>query len=284
MARPAFLRTPMAPGPALPPGPVRAGSFGLEAQGAAWKFSLLHDRAENVLLWITRGQGRVTINGFRRGVSMNSAIYVPAGTLFSFDMPSGTQALFMQSPAGLTGRMPRQPVILRVRESLAQAELTSLIDAMSREVQHKRPLQPEALEAHAALIAVWLHRQVAADAVDPQTDSAAHRLVRRYAQRLVRGYHGARNVSDYAQALDVTATHLTRVCRQCCGMTAAEMLTERKLHAARQMLSSPGQPVKKIAQSLGFASAAYFTRFIQQQTGMTPTALRAAGAKRGPGR
>lgn len=280
MARPAFLRAPMAPGPALPPGLVRAGSYGVQVQGAAWKFSLLHDRPENLVLWITRGQGRVTLNGIRRGVSMHCAVYIPAGTLFSIDLPAGTQALLVQSPAGLTGRMPRQPMVLRVRDSLAQSELTSLIDAMSRELMHKRPLQAEALEAHANLIAVWLHRQVAGGCAEEAKDTAATRLVRRYAQRLVRGYHASRNVSDYASGLDVTATHLTRVCRQCCGMTAAEMLTERKLHAARLMLEAPGQPVKQIAASLGFASAAYFTRFVQQQTGKTPTALRASAPAR----
>lgn len=281
MARPAFLRTPMAPGPAIVPGPVRAGSYGLETQGAAWKFTLLHDRPENVLLWITRGQGRVIVNGIRRGISMNTAMYLPAGTLFSIDLPSGTQALFVQSPAGLTGRMPRQPLLLRVRDSLAQAELTGTIDAMSRELMQGRPLMGEALEAHASLIAVWLHRQVAAGSAEESPDTAARKLVRRYAQRLVRGYHAATNMSDYAEMLDVTPTHLTRVCRQCAGLTAAEMLTQRKLHAARLMLEAPGQPVKQIAEALGFASAAYFTRFIHSHTGHNPTALR-KNARRGP--
>lgn len=280
MARPAFLRTPMAPGPSVLPGPVRAGSFGLESQSAPWKFTLLHDRPDHLLLWITRGQGRVIVNGVRRGIGLHCALFLPAGTLFSLDLPVGTQALVVQCPAGLTGRMPRQSLLLRVPDSLAQAELTGLIDTMSRELQQKRPLMAEAIAAHCQLVAVWLHRQLAAGRADPGEDGASHRLARRYAQRLIRGYRSAHNVADYASDLDVTPTHLTRICKRTCGMTAAEMLTERRLHAARLMLEAPGQPVKDIAAALGFASPAYFTRFIQHQTGKSPSALRASAPSR----
>jgi AraC family transcriptional activator of pobA len=271
----------MAPGPSVAPGQVKAGSFGLELQSAPWKYTLLHDRPENLLFWITRGQGRITINGVRRGVSMGTAIYLPAGTLFAVDLPQGVQALYLQSPAGLTGRMPRQPLFMRVQNSLAQSELTSFIAAAGRELTQQRPLLAEALESHVNLVAVWLHRQVAAGSTDELPQTAAHKLVRNYAQRLTRGYRSAANMSDYAEALDVTPTHLTRVCRQCAGVTAADMLTQRKLHAARLMLDAPGQPVKDIAAALGFASSAYFTRFIQTHTGKTPTALR-LGTRRAP--
>lgn len=254
--------------------PIRAGSFALLAQGAPWAFSLLHDRPDHVLLWVTRGQGRVIVNGVRRGVSMHNAVFLPAGTLFAIDLPAGTQALCMQSPAGLTGQLPREPLLLRVKDSLAQAELTGGIDAMSRELTQNRPLLQAALEAHVRLIAVWLHRQVAAGAADVPRDGASVRLTRRFAQSVVRDFRTPRNMGDYAEALDVTPTHLTRVCKTCCGKTAADILTERKLHAARLALQSPRPAVQEIAQSLGFSSPAYFTRFVQTHTGKSPTTLR----------
>ncbi len=259
-----------------PPGPqpIRCGSFALATPGAAWNYALLHDRPDNFLLWITRGQGRVIVNGERRGISMNNALYLPAGTLFSVDIPYGVQALYMESPAGLTGKLPRDPLLLRVRESYAQAELTGEIDAMTREVTQDRAYAAEALEAHVRLIGVWLRRQMAAGAADTLADTAARRLVRRFAQAVVRDFRTPQSMGDYAGALDVTPTHLSRVCRQCCGKTAADILTERKLHAARIALCAPRPSVKDVAAGLGFSSAAYFTRFIQSHTGQSPTALR----------
>ena len=135
------------PRPSAPKGEILCGSFQLMTQAAPWRYTLLHDRPDNVLIWITRGQGRVIVNGIRRGIGMNNALYLPAGTLFSVDLPQQVQALMVHSPAGLTGRLPREPVLLRVRESLAQAELTGEIDAMSREMSQNRPHLQEALEA-----------------------------------------------------------------------------------------------------------------------------------------
>ena len=136
------------------------------------------------------------------------------------------------------------------------------------------------LAAAAHGIAVWLRRQLASGASDMPEDTAARRLAKRYAQAITRDFRTPRLMGDYAEALDVTPTHLTRVCRQCCGKTAADMLTERKLHAARSALEAPKPSVQEIAASLGFGSPAYFTRFIQSHTGHTPTALRSAAAKR----
>lgn len=279
MSRPGFLRNPMPPAPARASGPVRCGSFGPELQAAPWKYMLQHDREEDCLLWITRGQGRVTINGLRRGVSMHHAIFLPAGTLFAVDLQQGTQALFIHAPRGLVPRMPQEPLLLRVRDGLAQAELTGEIDAMARETLRARPLMTEALEARLHLIAVWLHRQVQSGAAEAPEETAALRLVRRYARTVVRDFRSAAPMARHAEALGVTATHLSRVCRQCCGKTAADLLTERKLHAARRALESPRPPVQEIARGLGFASPAYFTRFIQAHTGLTPSALRAGAAR-----
>ena len=81
-------------------------------------------------------------------------------------------------------------------------------------------------------------------------------------------------MADYAETLDVTPTHLTRAVKSATGKTAADLVTERVLHEARVLLSETQQPARQIAAYLGFGSAAYFTRFIQQHTGLTPSKLR----------
>lgn len=283
MTRPGFLKNPMPPAPSRPVGAVHSSSYGLELQGAPWKYTLLHDREEEVLFWVTRGQGRVTVNGVRRGISLHNALYLPAGTLFSIDMPGGTNALILRCPTGMSPYMPQAPVLMRIREGMAQAELTALIDNVNRELTQKKPLMQEALRANVGLLAVWLQRQLQTGAADSPPESAAQRLARRYAQAVTRDFRLPRSMGQYAEALDVTPTHLSRVCRATCGKTAADILAERRLHAARIALESPRPAVKDVARSLGFASAAYFTRFIQSHTGKSPSELRAeAQPKSGP--
>ncbi|KMK67270.1 AraC family transcriptional regulator [Puniceibacterium sp. IMCC21224] len=242
--------------------------------GAPWKLSTLHDRHDDLLIWVTKGQGRVIMNGVRRGIGTHNAVFLPAGTLWSVDLGPQSFAQVVTSPPGLIARLPKQALHLRIRDSLAQAEILAEIEAMQREITRDRPLLQDALEAHVRLIAVWLQRQMVAGAIDLPKDTAAHRLVRRFVLDLVRDFRTDRVMADYAAALDVTPTHLTRVCRAACGKTASEMLVERRLYEARLLLSAPAPAIREIASDLGFHSAAYFTRFIQTHTGLTPSALR----------
>ncbi|WP_254796903.1 helix-turn-helix transcriptional regulator [Sulfitobacter albidus] len=81
-------------------------------------------------------------------------------------------------------------------------------------------------------------------------------------------------MSGYAEMLEVTPTHLARCVKAATGKTAAELLTERTLHAARVLLETSTHPACNISRHLGFGSPAYFTRFMQQHTGLTPRQLR----------
>ncbi|MBN9886394.1 helix-turn-helix transcriptional regulator [Salipiger abyssi] len=251
--------------------PARVVSLG---QVSGWQYRLLHDRAEHTLLWLTRGQGRVIVDGTRRGLGPHNALFLPAGTLFSLETGPQSLGMLMHCPAGLTGVFPGEPLHLRIREGFAQAELTAELDAMLREAGQGRAMVAEALDAHARLVAVWLHRQIAAGTQDTRRDSAGQRLMRLFSGALSAGFRSDRGVSDYASALGVTATHLTRTARAACGMTAAAMLAERKLHEAHRLLSHPAPPVNRIASDLGFHSAPYFTRFIRSHTGLSPTEIR----------
>ena len=83
-----------------------------------------------------------------------------------------------------------------------------------------------------------------------------------------------RGVADYAAELGVTPTHLTRSCREASGLTAADILTQRSLYAARDMIETTDRPLQDIGQSLNFSSPAYFSRFVQHHTGQSPSMLR----------
>ena len=89
-----------------------------------------------------------------------------------------------------------------------------------------------------------------------------------------RDFATGRSVSDYAAELDVTPTHLTRVCNQTCGRSASTLLHDRVLFEARRLLTDTKTPVNQIAAGLGFTSPAYFTRAFVARTGKTPTAFR----------
>ncbi len=169
--------------------------------------------------------------------------------------------------------LPDRTHQLRVQDGLAQAELTGHFDDLRRELTESRPLLAEAMTALASMVSIWLRRQMLGAGAPPRT-SAAERIVRRFSDLLSDDFRSGKSMATYAEDLDITPTHLTRVCRQCAGLTAADMLNQLVQHEARVLLTRSDLPVQEIADYLGFGSAAYFSRFSQQHFGASPTQLR----------
>lgn len=242
--------------------------------GQPWRSELAHDHPYHQLIWITRGQGVALLDGMRRGVGAHNLLFVPAGSLFSLHLGRQSLGQRIAIPAATPLRLPEIPRHLRIRDAPAQAELTALIEATAREQQDRRALFHDAIEAYAALLSVWLRRQIVQEDHVPDPRNAAGRLSLRFCDLVSAHHRDGLPMARYAAALDVTPTHLTRAVKAATGKTAAELLTERVVHAARCLLWDTSHPAQAIAKYLGFRSAAYFTRFMQHNTGQTPSRLR----------
>ncbi|WP_428925131.1 helix-turn-helix domain-containing protein [Marinibacterium sp. SX1] len=258
-----------------PPAPgIQALSLAQVMRDGAWRLDLAHDRPDHLLVWITRGQGVGLIDGSRRGLGLHNALFIPARTLFALDLNRQVFGQAVIIPEGIAPSMPAEIHHLRIRDVTAQAELTGFFEAIGREQGADRPLRQAAMAAHVELMSIWMRRQVEAGADSLPGGSAGQRLSRAYCRRLVSHFASGASLAEHATYLNVTPTHLTRVCKTEIGKTAGALLTERLLHAARRLLCDTDVPAKDIASQLGFGSAAYFTRFIQQHTHQSPIQLR----------
>lgn len=244
------------------------------AGGGDWRLGLAHDRPYHSLFWFTRGQGRILLEGRRRGLGPHNAVFIPAGALFSVELGRQSLGQVVTVPAGTPLRLPDMPRHLRVLDVQVQSELSSFIEAAQREQSAQRPLFQDAMEAHVALISVWLRRQITLEQHVPAKRNAGERLAQQFVQLVSQHYTSGASLSFYASELGVTPTHLTRVVKQATDKTAAELLCERVVHAARSLLEETTHPARNIAQHLSFGSAAYFTRFMQHHTGQSPSQLR----------
>jgi AraC-like DNA-binding protein len=75
-----------------------------------------------------------------------------------------------------------------------------------------------------------------------------------------------------ASALRMTPRHLQRIFAAVVGRTPQTWLSERRLHAARQMLLTAGT-VKEVAFALGFGSASQLSRDFKGHFGVVPSTL-----------
>lgn len=261
---------------AAPEPDFRISSLSRMAQGGKWRVEAMRSYSRPVLLWFTRGQGRITVAGIKRGYGAHNAIFIPTGTMHGFDMLGQVYGHAIHFPRNSTLALPNDPLHLRIREVTAQGELTSLVDKMERELGHATVGSERAVYHHAGLISVWLERQslLHAEKSEAYREPKAIKLAEAFTSLIERNLGSGKNVAEFAAQLGVTPTHLTRVCNETCGRSASRILQDRTIYEARHLLKTTSLPIKDISQQLGFTSAAYFTRAFQEQTGVTPTQFR----------
>lgn len=258
------------------PSQISVTSLAQLGREGTWRLTTLHHRNTHLFVWITRGQGRAILHGLRRGFSAHYGIFIPAGSLSALDLGRQTLGQAVIIPPEISAQFPDSPQIVKVTDGTDQLDLTSLLDGMRREQERTRIMQQDIMQAQVSLLAVWLRRQMA-EAPPPLRSTAAERLVSQFCDLVSRRYKENLPMADYAEMLDITPTHLTRVCKKCTGLTASDVLTDCIRFDAQDHLMHGEQPVNEIAKELGFRSAAYFTRFIQQHCGQSPSAVRRSG-------
>jgi AraC family transcriptional activator of pobA len=120
----------------------------------------------------------------------------------------------------------------------------------------------------------WVARALS----DAQVDSPAateSRWIQRLRSLIDQHYLEHWSVADYARALSVSTTHLTRVARTATGVSASALIEARLMREARRHLAYTHLSITTIAYALGYADPAYFTRVFTRDAGVSPRGFRA---------
>lgn len=83
-----------------------------------------------------------------------------------------------------------------------------------------------------------------------------------------------RSIPFYAQALGISAGHLTVLCRKYFDKTAKEMIDQRIILEAKHMLLGTELTIKEIMYALKFSSLAHFSHYCKARTGLNPKQIR----------
>jgi len=256
------------------PGDLRISTMKQLAPDGDWQIALAHDRPSQLFIWTTQGQAVALVRGEKRGIGTHNALFVPEGTIFALTPGRGFSGHAITIPPDLGLPLPAEPRLMRCRNVSDQAELGRLIDQMTQEQNTARARYQDAMVAYAQLIAIWVRRQLASDQGTDPDHGAARLLMRAFSAEISLHYRTLDNVAAYARLLDVSPSHLSRVCSAQTGQTAAQLIAERRLHESRRLLIETNVALSDIARWLNFSSPTQFSRFVQRLSGQTPSALR----------
>jgi AraC-like DNA-binding protein len=83
-----------------------------------------------------------------------------------------------------------------------------------------------------------------------------------------------KNVSVYAQLLNLSSYQLNAITKAAVGKTVSDLVNEQIILEAKRHLLATTNQVKDIADHLGYEDGSYFIRFFKKHTGYTPDSFR----------
>ena len=236
-----------------------------------------HARLHQVLL-VSRGGGEVTLEGQSHRLRPMSLVNVPTGQVHGFSFRPGTDGFVVTVVAEFLDQ------VLVPSEGLARilgkagviagtAEMRKLATAVFAEFGARRYARAHLLRSLSGTLLGLVARALSAEH-SPAAHTPGADIVRRFEDLLDAHFLEHWPVARYAEALNVTPTHLTRVVREAFGCPATQMIRDRMVREARRHLVYTNLSISQIAYALRFDDPAYFTRTFTQATGQSPRAFR----------
>lgn len=105
-------------------------------------------------------------------------------------------------------------------------------------------------------------------------NSKSEQICKEFGQLVMQNYNKERNVSWYANKLNITHAHLCTTVKQVSGKTCLEIISEMVILDAKSQLKSTDLSVHNIAYSLNFTNMSFFGKFFKRHVGMGPQEYR----------
>ncbi len=168
------------------------------------------------------------------------------------------------------------PNLITVSES-SVSTLSGYFDQLLATRQAPGPQQRPILQA---LLTALLYQIKAVYEQQEQVRQAQPRsltIVTRFQQLVHTFYLEKRTVSAYADLLNLSPNYLNELVRQATGRTARQLIVERIMTEAKNLLRHTDLDISAVAHTLQFDEPSNFGKFFRQYAGVTPGQFRAGG-------
>jgi AraC family transcriptional activator of pobA len=244
-----------------------------------WEFAPHRHALLHQVLLVENGGGIATVEGQRHDLAPMRVVNLPMGSVHGFTFERGTKGWVVTiasetMEAALENSAQLRSALARAAVFPATDELRGLVVQIFEEFGSRAFARAQLLQSlSGVLLGLTARALLAAGMV--AAGRPPDRLITRFENQLERHFADHWLVSDYAAALGVTPTHLSRVLRAATGKPATSLIDDRIVQEARRNLVYTNLSVSTIAYALGFSDPAYFSRVFARVTGMSPSRFRA---------
>ena len=245
-----------------------------------WKIAPHRHHALHQFFWLSSGGGTISIDGKSHSLDPPVIITLPALAVHGFEFIRNTKGWVVTIPVMVLEDTLRQAAEIQERLSVpcllpGESNQQVYFEQISDEHQATEPGRQQKLVHLAGLLAVDIGRRI--PSISPTQTSGISRqqsILQHFLALLEEHYRSLHSVAGYADLLNITPPHLTRICRQVTGKSASELIQGRLVLEAKRSLVYSRMPVSELAYSLGYDDPAHFSKFFQRNTGLSPPHFR----------
>ncbi|ALZ84676.1 AraC family transcriptional regulator [Pseudomonas oryzihabitans] len=235
------------------------------------------------LLYVRRGRVRLQLEDWHGELSGPLLVVLPLLCVHAFAFDPAVEGFVITLPVPQLERLKQrcqragQGLFFKAeRLVLANDDalwIDQLVSQLVAEYEGRRPGREVLLEALLDSLAIWLIRQHRHEQ-EVALPRRAEQHLGRFLALVEQHYREQWSLGRYAAALGISGVHLNSLCRQLAGASALAIVHQRLLLEARRRLTYTQASVAEVADLLGFADPAYFSRFFRRGTGQSPLSYR----------
>jgi AraC family transcriptional activator of pobA len=248
------------------------------------------------LIFVRNGRGVMNLEGRNVPFEGPCALLLPTecvhGLDYEYDADRWVVTIEVSYLAQVNARLHEfialwaSPRVITLTDSdAAGIDVYNLIRSLAQEVESDAVGHVTGTEALLTVLLLRLLREASFDETGNESGSRhVIRVVERFRKLIDEHFRENLPLQDYASRMAISLVQLRAACASAAEQSPTKMIHARIITEAKRNLIFGDMSVEQIAFGLGFADAAYFTRFFRREVGQAPSQFRAAARQQQPQR
>lgn len=235
------------------------------------------------LVWLSAGYTEITIDQTPHLVNSGTLYLIPAGVIHgsSFSRQLDGYVIhfspdLLLSSEGQVGLLPGNSGFLAVPFGEAAHRIQGLFASIETEFRRVSQEKNELIRHYLQIILLEMNRAAGLVQADHH-DQASSIFPKRFATLVEQHYATKKQVSDYADLLNITPAYLNELVKRTTGYTAGQIIRNRVILEAKRRFLFSEDTVSEVAQALNYDDVSYFWRLFKKYVNLSPTEFKKLG-------
>lgn len=232
-------------------------------------------------IYLTDGRARMTIGTQSYSIKKNEMLFVPAGSIFSFDQYDLNKGYLLHFknvflPAGFKHQsygfiQPWGNPYLKPNPQ-SSAAIHHLCKRIYAEYQQNGIAKTDLIQPY--LVALLAEANRVYQPAPAKGAPSAITISQKFRSLVFTHIQHMHRVSDYAQKLNISPNHLNKCVKSVTGQSPTRWIDEAIVLEAKALLHQSDLTITEVAATVGHNDPSYFTRLFKKHTGKTPVQFR----------